>query len=120
MRLLANENVPALLVESLINRGHDVAWIKRDSPGATDAEVLRRSVSERRVLITFDKDFGDLVFRLGANASSGVILLRLRGATPDALADACVRAIDCREDWVGHLSVIEPGRIRMVPLSRSI
>ncbi|MBL8747381.1 MAG: DUF5615 family PIN-like protein [Phycisphaerae bacterium] len=116
MRFLANENIPALLVELLSIRGHDVGWIRRDAPGAKDAEVLRRSAAENRVLITFDKDFGELVFRLGAEASSGVILLRLRGSTPEALADECMRAIHGREDWAGQFSVIEPGRIRMIRL----
>lgn len=117
MRFLANENVPMALVELLAVRGHDVGWIRRDSPGAKDPDVLRRSVAESRVLITFDKDFGELVFRSGANASSGVILLRLKGSTPESLAEACARAIESRPDWAGQFSVIEPGRIRMIRLS---
>lgn len=116
MRFLANENVPELLVTSLSKVGHDVAWIRRDSPGAKDSEVLRRSVAENRVLLTFDKDFGELVFRSGARASSGVVLLRLRAATPEALVTSCVRALNVRDDWAGHFSVIEPQRVRMARL----
>jgi predicted nuclease of predicted toxin-antitoxin system len=57
-RLLANENFPGAAVEALRSRGHDVAWVRTDAPGSSDREVLHRAVSEARILITFDKDFG--------------------------------------------------------------
>jgi Domain of unknown function (DUF5615) len=65
MRLLANENFPRIAVEALRARGHDVAWVRTDSPGTSDEEVIHRAVAETRVLVTFDKDFGELTFRLG-------------------------------------------------------
>ena len=55
MKLLANENVPGDVVALLRRRGHDVAWVRTDSPGVSDADVLARSVQEGRLLITFDK-----------------------------------------------------------------
>ena len=64
MRLLANENFPRIAVEALRARGHDVAWVRTDIPGASDQDVIHRAVAENRVLVTFDKDFGELAFRL--------------------------------------------------------
>lgn len=63
MRLLANENFPRLAVDKLRASGHDVAWLREDSPGADDEQALQRAQAEDRILLTFDKDFGALAFR---------------------------------------------------------
>ena len=62
--------------------GFDVESIREIMPGADDDDVLARSIAEQRVLVTFDKDFGDMAFRQGRSATYGVILMRprLRGA----------------------------------------
>lgn len=82
MRLLAHENFPAVAVNALRARGHDVAWIREDSPGITDGEVISRPVGDNRVLVTFDKDFGELVFRVGVPAQCGVVLFRILPTSP--------------------------------------
>src|SRR5690242_12920851 len=76
MRLLANENFPRAAVEALRADGHDVAWIRTDAPGISDDAVLDLARGEGRVLLTFDKDFGELVLKRGARASHGIILFR--------------------------------------------
>lgn len=58
MRLLANENFPLDAVEALRADGHDVAWIHEDARGSSDEQALARAQQERRILVTFDKDFG--------------------------------------------------------------
>ena len=116
MRFLANENFPRAAVEGLRAAGHDVAWIRTEAPGATDEQVLARSRDEGRVLITFDKDFGELVLRRGLSASQGVVLLRLPLAGPEELVARAVAALTARGDWAGHFSVIEGDRVRMRPL----
>ena len=68
MRLLANENFPGLAITALRLHGHDVVWIREDSPGISDHDVLSRATAEGRILIKLDKDFSELVFRLGLNA----------------------------------------------------
>lgn len=60
MRFLADENFPAAAVAGLASAGHDVAWIRTAAPGAADGDVLARAVREERILLTFDKDFGEL------------------------------------------------------------
>ena len=71
MRILANENLPREAVEALRDRGHDVAWVRTDSPGSSDDAVIKRSAAQARVLITFDKDFGELAFRWGLSSPFG-------------------------------------------------
>jgi predicted nuclease of predicted toxin-antitoxin system len=117
MRLLANENFPRLVVDALRAAGHDVTWVRTDAPGSTDPDVLARAVADGRLLLTFDKDFGELAFRLGLPATPGVVLFRSSLADPTAAADFIVRTLAARTDWPGHFSVVDDQRIRMRPLS---
>ena len=65
------------------------------------------------MLLTFDKDFGELAWHVGLPASSGIILLRLPMPPADGVGAILAAKIDERADWVGHFTVVEPGRIRM-------
>jgi predicted nuclease of predicted toxin-antitoxin system len=118
-KFLANENVPRVAVDALRGAGHDVAWIRTDAPGLADAVVLKRASAEGRVLVTFDKGFGELVFAAGARASHGVVLLRINCDDPESTARRVVHSIGLREDWSRHFSVVDDARIRMVPLEGS-
>lgn len=113
MRFLADEDVPRAIVLALREAGHDVTWIRETSPGIRDEAVLASAVADHRVLLTFDKDFGDLVYRVGRPASCGVVFFRIPLAQPAALASGIVQTIGSRDDWEGNFSVIEPGQIRM-------
>lgn len=117
MRILANENFPGDAVEALRQKGHDVVWVRTDAPGSDDRTVLQKARQEERILVTFDKDFGELAFRFGLPVTSGVILFRVRAPSSEYVARVTVTAIDSRSDWAGHFSVVEESRIRMVILS---
>lgn len=115
-RLLANENVPGETVAAARQAGHDIAWIAERSPGADDDAVLATARAESRVLVTFDKDFGDLVFRQGKNASCGVILLRPRLDDPVYVSQFTLSVLAQPVDWEGQFSVAREGRLRVMPL----
>jgi predicted nuclease of predicted toxin-antitoxin system len=116
MRILANENIPADAIRLLQLRGHDVAWVRTDAPGTPDAENLLRSVAEQRVMITLDKDFGELVFRMGQEASCGVVLFRMRPQSPGLVAERIADVLASRDDWRGFFSVADERHVRMVAL----
>lgn len=116
MRILAKENFPADAIAALRKHGHDVVWIRTDAPGSSDWQVLTRAGAESRVLITFDKDFGELAFRAKLPASSGIILFRISMASSAHVARVAVAALESRTDWAGHFAVVEDTRIRMIPL----
>lgn len=116
MDFLANENFPLDAVEILRGVGHDVVWIRTESPGLDDRQVLAWAMRDRRVLLTCDKDFGELAFHAGLPAECGVILFRLSVASSADMAAAVLGSIQARHDWAGQFSVVEPGRIRMRPL----
>jgi predicted nuclease of predicted toxin-antitoxin system len=116
MRIIANENVSATVISELRKRGHDVNWIKETNPQASDETVLATAQREDRLVLTHDKDFGELAFRFGLPASSGVLLIRLSGDSRQADIDQVLSVIDSREDWAGQFSVASRGRLRMRPL----
>ncbi|MCX8090225.1 MAG: DUF5615 family PIN-like protein [Verrucomicrobiae bacterium] len=113
MRLCANENIPEDCVIRLRQDGHDVLWIREAAPGTPDDAVLARAWSENRLLITFDKDFGGLVFRRGARGSHGVVLFRISQPSPAALAERVATVLASRDDWQGHFSVVDDFTIRL-------
>jgi hypothetical protein len=76
MRIIANENVAATVIAELRRRGHDVNWVKESNPGTSDESVLATAQSEQRLVLTYDKDFGELAFRYGLPATCGVLLGR--------------------------------------------
>jgi predicted nuclease of predicted toxin-antitoxin system len=116
MRLCANENLPEDCVTNLRADGHDVLWIRETIPGSPDTEVLTRAHAESRLLITFDKDFGELVFKRGAKASHGIVLFRIPQPSAAVVAEKVVNTLRSRDDWAGHFSVVEEFAVRMRPL----
>jgi predicted nuclease of predicted toxin-antitoxin system len=81
MQFIVDESTGASVVNHLRSEGHDVLAVAEAMPRASDSDVLTRAVQEGRILITNDKDFGDLVFRSG-RCHFGVLLLRLRDESP--------------------------------------
>ena len=75
------------------------------------------AVRESRVVLTFDKDFGELAWRVGLPASSGIMLFRLPMPPAAGVGAILAARIDEQTDWAGHFTVIEPGRIRIRPLA---
>lgn len=116
MRILANENVTRSVIDGMRANGHDVLSVKESLRGEQDEAILARAQAEKRIVLTHDKDFGELAFRIGLPADCGVILMRLAGADPDADNKRALEAIESRTDWEGHFSVIAMDRIRMRPL----
>ncbi len=80
MRILADENIDAALIDWLRGQDHDVLAVRDTMRGASDERVLSLALEDARILLTSDKDFGDLVFRRGL-PTEGVVLLRFHTAS---------------------------------------
>ncbi len=113
MRFLADENVTGTVLQELRQRGHDVLSVKESMRSERDDVILARAQAEQRIVITHDKDFGELAFRSQLPASCGVILIRLAGSESDTDNQRILEALESRTDWTGHFSVITDNRIRM-------
>ncbi len=77
MRFLADENFPGPAVTALAELGHDIIWVRTAAPGMPDREVLAWTARESRILLTFDKDFGDLARSVALPPFCDVILFRI-------------------------------------------
>ncbi|MEP6620799.1 MAG: DUF5615 family PIN-like protein [bacterium] len=117
MLLLLDENVPVATVRALRAAGHDVYSATESSAGAADDVLLARADVEHRLLITFDRDFGELAVRLRRGAAGGVILLRFVPNRPDEVAELLI-GLRARTDlvWSERFSVIDRRHIRQRPL----
>jgi len=118
MKFLADENIPRSVVQTLADSGYDICWIRTESPGISDIEVLQRAHRENRIIITFDKDFGEYSVRHHDLPVTGIILFRLYRMPPASISPFIVEIIQSRTDWAGYFSVVEQDRIRMRPLGK--
>lgn len=119
MRFLLNENIPGTVIHVLRDRGHDVLSAKETMAGNPDKLILERAQKENRLLVTQDKHFGELAFRVGLPSECGVILFRLEGSNPEEDNRRILDTIESRMDWSGNFSVVTEKHIRIRPLSHS-
>lgn len=113
MLFLADESCDFAVVRALRAVGHDVVAIRETSPGVTDEVVAGRALREGRVLLTEDKDFGQLCWATSAT-SPGVVLIRHPSDARAFLGTSVVAAVDTLGDRIrGRFVVLEPGRIRL-------
>ena len=118
MRILVDECIPRQLVEALRLDVHDVIWAQHVCAGGDDTLVLARAAAEDRILLTEDRDFGELTVRFKLPAI-GVIIVSVSEFAfgLDAIAEHVVRVVrELGESCVGTLTVIEPGRTLQRPL----
>ena len=116
MRLVADESCDFSVVVGVRAAGHDVVSIMEQMSGVDDEKVIELAASERRLLLTEDKDFGQLVFA-AAKQNSGVILIRYPASARSTLTEAVVRLLAERGDGLySRFVVLEPGRARVTQL----
>jgi predicted nuclease of predicted toxin-antitoxin system len=113
LNFLADESCDFEVVRALRKNGHDVLAICEVAKRLEDPEVIDLSVREDRVLITEDKDFGELVYARG-HGSPGVILLRYPAVARQRLSGDIVRLLNEKKEALhGSFVVLQPGRFRV-------
>ncbi len=114
MNLLADESVEQQIVARLRQDEHEVLYVAEMEPGIGDDEALERANERLALLLTGDKDFGELVFRDKRLTAGGVILIRLAGLMAGTKAEIVSTAIKEHEGKLAHrFSVVSPGRMRI-------
>lgn len=83
MKLLANENFPLKSVTYLKAKGFDIKAIGVENPGIKDSEVMDLAIREDRLILTFDRDYGELIFKHNYHPEKGIIYLRLDEFHPE-------------------------------------
>lgn len=112
MHLLADENFPAPVIAVLRQRGHDVLAVAERMPGHSDPQVLAAAVENNCLLLTCDRDFGDLIFHHALPAPRGVVLFRLTGPRPQEDNRRMLEVLERMEEWVGHFTTVTDSLIR--------
>jgi predicted nuclease of predicted toxin-antitoxin system len=113
MRFLADESCDFAVVRALRTSEHDVVAVSDIAPRADDTDVIDIAVREGRILLTEDKDFGQLVYAHGLE-SIGVIFLRFPSHARRQIARDLVKMVKREsEKVIGSFIVIQPGRIRI-------
>jgi predicted nuclease of predicted toxin-antitoxin system len=113
MNFLVDEGVDRQIVDKLSQDGHSVLYIAEMAPGIADDEVLEIANEQGALLLTSDKDFGELVYRQ-QRVTSGVILIRLAGLSPIRKAEIVTSAIGQHsEELSSAFSVVTPATVRI-------
>lgn len=113
MNLLADEGVDKPIVDLLRIKGHDVKYVLEDNPGVYDEFILAQANTQQRLLLTQDKDFGELVYRL-KQVHFGVILIRLEEyPAPQKAQIVAGVLLEHGDKLVKSFTVIQPKLVRI-------
>ena len=116
MRWLADECVDAMLVTRLRGAGHDTVYMAEVAQSTSDVDIIAWAQREDRLLLTEDKDFGELVFRWRA-ALPGLVLLRIDPRRHELKWKRLKAAVDrYGQSLMGKYTVVEEARLRTRPL----
>lgn len=113
LKLLVDVGVGKAIENCLKIQGHDVLAVRDLDPRMQDLNILALAVQERRLVLTIDKDFGELVYR-SKQPHAGVLLLRLEEARSDEKV-AVVKEVfrEYEKQLLGNFSVYQSGRLRI-------
>ncbi|HEX9023427.1 MAG TPA: DUF5615 family PIN-like protein [Geobacteraceae bacterium] len=115
--ILANENFPLASVRLLRDAGHDVIAITETLQGITDTTVLDMASRQGRILLTFDRDYGELVFLRNLPCPPAIVLLRFDPITPDEAGIMITALLSSNlEQIIGRFIVLDRDHIRARPL----
>ena len=119
MRFLANENIPLKSVKILREAKYDVRAVIDDMRGATDEKILGTAAIDHRIILTFDRDYGELIFKRHLPIPSGVIYFRFIPRYPSETAELLIRVLQMKDVAIeNRFTVLERDRIRQRPLLR--
>ena len=116
IKLLADENIPKKTVDTLRQEEIDIVSVAESSPGMNDRTILEQANRDNRVIVTFDKDFGELVFRESLSVR-GLILLRFTPISPNQIAERIQSVLTQVTPIEDKIIVVEEDRIRVTVLN---
>lgn len=119
LRIMADENCPVNVIAELRRIGHDVAAAREIMPAAPDEDVLSHAERESRLIVTFDKGFGELAFRRGLAEKCGIVLFRLSGHSRESDVKRAIEVMQSRADWLGSFTVATEAIVRIRTFRRT-
>ena len=112
INFLANENIPNASVKMLTAGGLDVVSVSSDFPSIKDDAVIRHASIENRVILTFDRDYGELIFKRRIQPPLGVVYFRLGSYQPEDPAQIILKSFESDFNFAGFFTVITKTNIR--------
>ena len=113
MKLLANENFPLKSILYLKSKGFNISSIGTDNPSIQDNVVMNIAINENRTILTFDRDYGELIFKHNYRPQKGVIYLRLDEYEADEPGKLIEEIFNKKEfDFDNALTVLDRNGIR--------
>jgi predicted nuclease of predicted toxin-antitoxin system len=111
-RLLADEHIPNSTISALREAGHDVVAASQEYRASPDRTLLAIGEREQRLLITFDRDFGVLLFAERVPQTTGVLFLRLMSQSHRSVTPALMPIVESSLEFLGYFTVIREDRVR--------
>ena len=112
-KLLADENFPAPSVRALRDRGFDVLAVTEACPKASDTEILALACAQDRWIATYDRDYGELVFKHRLQSPPAILYFRQEPFPATRAADLILQLISQPEEIAGHLVVVGERSLRL-------
>jgi predicted nuclease of predicted toxin-antitoxin system len=112
VKFFANENIPVASVKKLRQNGFEVISVFEECPGETDLKILKKAFLERLIIITFDRDYGELIYKNRQLPPAGVIYLRFTPSHPEYAADMLLRLFNSNIQITGKFTVLETDKVR--------
>ena len=113
MNFLANENFPFPGINLLREAGFHVRSISETNPGISDDEVIEIASRHNLIILTFDKDYGEIIFRLGVPNPPAVVFFRYKGENPYQAATNLIRLIESKTPIEEGFTVVEKEAVRL-------
>ena len=113
MKFLANQNFPRPSIIAIRERGYEVVSVSEKYPGITDESIISIASQHDLIILTFDKDYGEIIFKYSKVNPPAVVFFREKGDSPQfagqtllsILHSSSIRIVNC-------FTVIEKDRIR--------
>lgn len=115
-KLLANENFPRQSVTLLRDAGFDVSAIAETTPGISDIEVLAQAAAQQRWILTFDRDYGELLFARGLTPPPALVYLKLASYRPSDPGRLVLQLLQLNTSLEGCFITLDSDGIRKRPL----
>ncbi len=116
IKFLADVNIEKPVVDFLVKNGFDVKWVTNIDKQMQDVAVFRIANAEQRIILTNDKDFGEMCF-FQKKTSHGIILLRIKGQDSFKKIGLLKKLLERYPDKIiKHFVIVKENKFRFIPL----
>ncbi len=112
MKFLANENYPLTSVRKLIAEGHQVESVTLMMQGQPDTTILLKAAADQSIILTFDRDYGKLIYQLHLPKPGGIFYYRMQPFYPEEPADLLMEVMEQGLTLAGNFTTISRGKLR--------